>query len=74
MFITFLDTNEMVRYDEWNPDWNIVIMAKLFFLPPTPTLFHFSSSCSPSPALFSMAAYNPPFSKPFMISLWMPEG
>lgn len=69
MFITFLDTNEMVRYDECNHDWNIVTMAKLLFLPPTPTLFHFNSSRLPSPALFSMAAYNPPFSKPFMISL-----
>lgn len=62
---------QMRWLDECNPSWNIDIMTKLFFLPPTahvsilvPLVNHYQIN-------FSMAAYLSTSSKPFMISLWM---
>lgn len=51
IFIKFQDTSEMVGYDEHNIDWNIVIMAKLFFVPATLYFSILIYLYSPSPVL-----------------------
>lgn len=73
MFITFLGTNEMVGCDDCNPDWNIVIMTKLF-LPPSSHFSILVPLVNHHQIYFPMAACNHTPSKPFMISLLMHKG